>query len=206
MTSSQSIRTVVGIDPGLAGGIAILNNGQATVQPMPVLPNPNGRGNSIDARRVTDLLRQIMAQDPAPPLVVLERQQPMPRQGVTSTFATGLGQGLLLGICCGLGVPVEIVQAQRWQKVMFAGRPRQDSKAASIQRCQELFPSVSLLATPRCKRPHDGMADALMIAEYGRRVCGSGLSVPGVSASTQPGELQAPVDPPCVTAVHASGR
>lgn len=40
---------------------------------------------------------------------------------------------------------------------------------ASIKKAQELFPDVSLLASDRCKRPHDGLADALLIAEYGRR-------------------------------------
>ena len=35
--------------------------------------------------------------------------------------------------------------------------------------CPWLFPDVSLLATPRCKKPHDGMAEALLMAEYARR-------------------------------------
>ena len=119
-------KTVIGIAPGLKGGIAVLGTG------------------GVDVR-------------------------PMPKQGITSTFTTGMSFGLLQGVCVGLEVPVELVQARGWQKVMLAGMAQKDTKAASIKRCLELFPSVSLLATPRCKKPHDGMADALMIAEFGKR-------------------------------------
>jgi hypothetical protein len=35
--------------------------------------------------------------------------------------------------------------------------------------CRRLFPGVSLRATPRCTTDHDGMAEALLIAEYARR-------------------------------------
>ena len=42
-------------------------------------------------------------------------------------------------------------------------------KNTSIDLCKRLFPDINLLATPRSRKPHDGMAEALLIAEYGRR-------------------------------------
>jgi hypothetical protein len=42
-------------------------------------------------------------------------------------------------------------------------------KENSIEVCKKLFPQVNLLATPRCKKEHDGIAEALLMAEYTRR-------------------------------------
>lgn len=39
----------------------------------------------------------------------------------------------------------------------------------SFEVCRKLFPDVSLLPTSRCKKSHDGMAEALLMAEYARR-------------------------------------
>lgn len=49
-------------------------------------------------------------------------------------------------------------------------KPTRDTKAMSILAAHRLFPGVSLLRTDKCKKPDDGMSDALLIAEYGRRV------------------------------------
>ena len=46
---------------------------------------------------------------------------------------------------------------------------RQD-KAAAIAYCARRYPAASLLATPRSRTPHTGLADALCLAEWGRRI------------------------------------
>ena len=85
------------------------------------------------------------------------------------------GYGLLRGVLIGLGIPFVEVPPKVWQAVMFVefeGTVIQDTKAASIQIAQRMFPDLDLRRSPRCKTPHDGICDALMIAEYGRRVEG----------------------------------
>jgi len=162
-------RVVVGVDPGVTGGIAILDGSQAKVHPMPTMPNPNGRGRTIDAHRVRDIIKAAVSNNGEPPWVILERQQAMPRQGVVSTFSTGMGVGIIYGISCALGAPIEMVQVKTWQSAMFRGMPHKDTKAASIRRCKELFPQVCLLPTPKCTRESHGLADALLLAAYGHR-------------------------------------
>lgn len=44
-----------------------------------------------------------------------------------------------------------------------------DTKRTSINASRRLFPHVSLLRNARCKTPHDGLSDALLMAEYARR-------------------------------------
>jgi hypothetical protein len=46
---------------------------------------------------------------------------------------------------------------------------RIDTKAMSELACKRLFPDVKFTATDRCTKTHDGMTDATLIAEYGRR-------------------------------------
>ena len=55
-----------------------------------------------------------------------------------------------------------------WKKTVLAGTAK--DKDAAIEYCRRAFPQVSLLPGPRCRKPHDGMADALCLLEYGRRV------------------------------------
>ena len=42
-------------------------------------------------------------------------------------------------------------------------------KQDSITVCKRLFPDANLFRTDKCKKEHDGMAEALLMAEYARR-------------------------------------
>lgn len=123
----------------------------------------------------------------SPQIVVsIEKQQPMVNfrpnpntgamertsQGVTSSFMTGRGFGLWEGLFCGLGLGYRSIPAQTWQRHLLSGITTGDTKKASIIAAQRLFPMVNLLLTPRSRVPSDGLADAVMIAEYGRLTTG----------------------------------
>lgn len=95
----------------------------------------------------------------------LERVGAMPKQGVTSMFKFGENYGFIQGLLTAYGIPYELVTPQRWKKEFgITG-----DKNSSIAVCKRLFPDVSLRRTERCKKDHDGMAEALLMAEYARR-------------------------------------
>lgn len=164
---------VVGIDVGLDGGIAVLRVGHeetmhATAFPMPVL---GGKGK----RCINETgLKSMLAGLGDIGMVFVERAHPMPKQGASSGFNFGVTYGLICGIVVGLGIPYTVVSAVTWQKVMLAGTPGTDTKQRSIMAACRLFPTLDLRATERCRKLHDGMADALLIAEYGRRMLNGG--------------------------------
>ena len=82
-------------------------------------------------------------------------------------------KGDLLGILEALGIPYRLVTPQAWKKTVLAGTTK--DKSAAVQFCRRAFPGVSL--TPGRKRvPHDGMADALCLAEYGRQLMAKGAA------------------------------
>jgi crossover junction endodeoxyribonuclease RuvC len=102
-------------------------------------------------------------------MVGLEIQQAFTKQGVTSTFKTGRGFGLLEGILVGLKIPYTLIKPKSWQSVMFDGLAKDDTKKLSGMVAQRLYPKQDFRASPRCKNIHDGMTDALMIALFTKK-------------------------------------
>jgi hypothetical protein len=148
----------IGIDPGLAGGIAILNNSGQFIAAIKMPPTERdvfetlarwavyydeGSGNGCRA--------------------TLEFVRSSPQMGVASAFKFGQGYGALKMALVAVGIPFDEVTPQKWQKVMQC-RSGGD-KNVTKKRAQELFPS--------CKMTH-ALADALLIAEFGRRVAQRG--------------------------------
>ncbi len=149
---------IVGIDPGKAGGLAYIGSEivGAGAMPMPL------SGKDIDGHELAMVLDNWK-----PDTVIIEKSQAMPGQGVTSMFNYGAGFGRLLGICEALGLPYRLVTPQRWKGVVLAGTAK--DKDAAIAFVRRAYPSINL--TPgRKRRAHDGIADAVCLAEYGRQL------------------------------------
>jgi len=154
--------TIIGIDPGLNGGLAaIYDEGLPSVSVMPI--TGSGKGRELDLSTLAGWISDDVAK------VYVEKVHAMPKQGVSSTFKFGVGYGSVLGVCAALHIPVVLVTPQEWKKTILRGLSWKGNKAASIQYCQRRWPEVSLLATKQSRKPHDGKADALCIAEYGWR-------------------------------------
>ena len=85
----------------------------------------------------------------------------MPKQGVASTFKFGQSFGFLQGILIAAEIPFELVTPQKWQR--YLGCRTKGDKNITKARAQELFPDI------KCTH---AVSDALLIAEYGRRVRG----------------------------------
>ncbi len=157
------MRLTVGIDPGLRGGVAALDPAGAVVGlcPMPVA------GGEVHAAGLADLLRSLRCLDSHQDIgrVCLEKVGAMPKQGVSSTFRFGTGWGMVRGVCATLGIPVVLVMPTQWKKQVLLGLPH--DKDGAVQFCASRWPQSDLVL-PGCRVPHDGLADALCLAEYGR--------------------------------------
>ena len=151
-------KSFIGLDPGLKGGIGIIDVYGITAEVMPV----------IDKELIiSDLVEYISPLDK--PIAVIEKVHAMPKQGVSSTFTFGKGYGELIGMLKTLKVPYILVTPQAWKKKVLAGLNwKGEGKKASIEFVMRKYPNLDLLPTKRCRVPHDGMADAVCMAEYGR--------------------------------------
>lgn len=162
----------LGIDPGKKGALAILKpNG--TIQ-FTVMPNT--------LKEIITFIRRFKLTSNNP-IAILEQSQSMPKQGISSAFNYGVGYGELRGILSTLKVPFVEVKPSQWKKEILKGKKREskgkkkdgttkkkDRKDVSIKMCQSLFPNVCLIPTPRSTKEHDGIAEACLLAEYGRRM------------------------------------
>jgi hypothetical protein len=164
----------VGIDPGKDGAIALLAEDGSLLKSW-VTPTISGgsKAGKVGRREynlaaMRDVLQELAPQNP---VVTLERSQALPSSmgGSSANFGRGLSFGLWQGLLTGLLMRYEVVSPQRWQKEMFAGMARQNTKQAALIVAGRLWPKERWLATPRCKKAHDGIVDAVLLAEWGRR-------------------------------------
>lgn len=158
---------VLGIDPGMKGGLAIFAPG-ATIPVVQPLPITSGRW--VDCRAIVELLGGIIDWSPMDTLVFIERVWALPQQGGMEKFIKNAG--MLLGLCQTMGFMWREVLPKEWKYALLPN-VGEHGKAEAIAYCKQNYPSVSLMATPRSKKEHDGMADAICIADYGRKLlCG----------------------------------
>ena len=161
-------RLVVGIDPGKDGALVALDfEGKAKriclTKEMFTLPVGKGSRREYDAAAMANCLVELHALFGVE-LVVIEKQQARPGNGVSSMFSLGFGTGLWHGVVAALGIPMQVVHPKTWQKRVLKDVPGQ-GKGRAILLCKQRLPTVCL--TPgRKRKPHDGIADASCMALY----------------------------------------
>lgn len=158
--------TFVGIDPGRYGAIAwIQPDGTATALMTPTLKYPKGKWD-FDREEMRDILGMLEGS-----FAAIEKVNAAPMrgrvQGTGSMFSFGRGFGLWLGMLSALSIPFVEVDPRRWKRAILGGTTK--DKAAAIGYVQRIHPTTDLKATPRCRTPSDGKADAICLAEYARR-------------------------------------
>lgn len=153
--------TVIGVDPGTVGAIAVLDDrGGLLVIDLPthtLLTSTGKRRNEPDLASLVSWLTQIA---PAITHVFVERVASRPGEGSVSSFRFGFATGALHGVVAALGLPMTPVSPQTWQRTQGVG-PGPD---AARQRAVQLFPhSAEHLA----RKSDNHRADALLIARHG---------------------------------------
>lgn len=154
---------IVGIDPGLTGAVAILN---AEGEVDSIIDTPSfaltGKRREHDAGGMWSIAGKSgwLFKHPH---VFIEQQQMRPDVAVQSTAKVWYGYGLWVMALVAGNHRYTAVRAQTWQKEMYQGAVG-EGKERSLMIAARLWPNLTI---PKTR--HD-RADALLIAEYGRRV------------------------------------
>jgi hypothetical protein len=144
--------TIIGIDPGASGGIAILCGDNVTTHKLAEMTEQ-------------DTWRLLAEHEPA--TVYLERVHAGPNMASSAAFKFGCGYGTLKASAIAAGLRLVEVTPQVWQRKL--GLPKigggygandKEKKLRNKTAAQQLFPSLRIT---------NYIADALLIAEYGRR-------------------------------------
>jgi len=84
-------------------------------------------------------------------------------------FNYGEGYGTLKGVIQTLGIPLRLVPPREWTKELHKGVTGGKAKEKSKEAAGLLFPKEDFLRSPRCKKPDEGLMDAVLITEFGVR-------------------------------------
>jgi crossover junction endodeoxyribonuclease RuvC len=151
---------ILGVDPGLSGALAWLNDGELIeAVDMPVV------AGSVNAPAFSEWLDEHSYL--RPDMAVVEKVHSMPGQGVASTFKFGASYGCVLGILGVSGIRVEHVTPNQWKKHFnLIGKEKDESRKFALDR----WPTQSGLFSR--KKDH-GRADAALIGLWGHSVVGT---------------------------------
>lgn len=153
----------VGIDPGKNGGISAINK-RGDILVSVVMPTAGGE---ISPHGIAAVLHAIFYEGSGQ--IVIEHSQAIHKSAAGATFSFGVNFGILQGVCAAAAYPYILVKPKAWQKSIHQGTDG-DPKDRSLQAVYRLFPKASLLASAKCRKPHDGIVDSLLLAEYCRRL------------------------------------
>ena len=151
---------IIGIDPGLSGGIAILDNNKIKeLFDMPVMPDGKKNKRQLNSALLVKLIKDNI-ESLENTIMVVEQVNAMPGQGVTSMFNFGQTFGAIKGICAALGLPIFLVRPAKWKKYFELIN---SSKDASRTKAIEMYPSIS---EQLAKKKDVNKSDAILIARY----------------------------------------
>jgi crossover junction endodeoxyribonuclease RuvC len=151
---------IIGIDPGLSGAIAILEDNKVIeLFDMPVMSDGKKNKRQLNSAHLVKLIRDNI-KDSQDITMVVEQVNAMPGQGVTSMFNFGQTFGAIKGICAALGLPIFFVRPAKWKKHFELIN---SSKDASRTKAIEMYPKIS---DKLSKKKDVNKSDAILIARY----------------------------------------
>lgn len=147
--------TLIGIDPGKSGGIAVsYENMSQSLYKMP----------EVEGDLMAFLKQHVNSAGPG--IVYLEKVGGYigsPQAG-SRMFVFGENYGFIKGVCMTLGFKLNLVTPQKWQKAFGlgtrSGSTTKEWKNKLRAEAQRLYPNLDVPLQ---------VADALLILEYGRR-------------------------------------
>ena len=151
---------IIRIDPGLSGGIAILDDLKIyDIFDMPIMSEGKKNKNQLNSAQLVNILnKHVLKKENT--FVIVEQVSAMPGQGVTSMFNFGQTFGSIKGICAALGLPIFFVRPAKWKKHFNLINSEKD---ASRTKVIEMYPGIS---NKLSRKKDNNKADAILIAQY----------------------------------------
>ena len=151
---------IFGIDPGLSGALAILDEKKIfEVIDLPTMSDGKKNKKQLNSAHLSKYMQSNII-DLNKSAVVVEQVNAMPGQGVTSMFNFGQTFGAIKGICATLNLPIYFVRPSKWKKHFELIN---SSKDASRTKAIEMYPTF---ANHLSKKKDVNKSDAILIARY----------------------------------------
>ena len=151
---------IFGIDPGLSGAIAVLENEVVLdIIDLPVMAEGKKNKRQLNSAQLSQYMSKNV-ENIHMTSVVVEQVNAMPGQGVTSMFNFGQTFGAIKGISATLKLPIYFIRPSKWKKHFDLIN---SSKDASRTKAIEIYPS---LAEKLSKKKDVNKSDAILIARF----------------------------------------
>lgn len=165
------MRKYVGLDIGKQGAYYILGEDGSEIKrgPIPMI------AKEVDYHALNALLEPYEGFNG---MIVFEKLGVIFGSSKITAFSMGYQAGAVEMCCICHAIQYSKIPAKTWQAEIFQGqtkifkagsKTKVDTKAMALIAAKRLFPKVNLLMTERSSVPHDGLVDALLMAEYARR-------------------------------------
>ena len=151
---------IIGIDPGLSGAIAVLEEKKVlNIFDMPVMSEGKKNKRQLNSAQLVNIIKE-NKNDNEEIVVVVEQVNAMPGQGVTSMFNFGQTFGAIKGISAALNLPIFFVRPSKWKKHFDLINSSKDSSRTKVI---EMYPSLS---SQLAKKKDVNKSDAILIARF----------------------------------------
>ncbi len=182
---------IIGVDNGLDGGIVALSpiGGlepiAAHVMPTISVWHPNvsktvkdkitgtarkTKGKfirEVDVRKLVAILDSIEGKRES--MTVYFEQCPMHADQALTMRSMAMSAGKILAVLEAKAFTVVRVMSHDWHPTILGKFPQGTSKATAAATAAAIWPAVRWLPTTQHSTPHNGLIDAALIAEFGRR-------------------------------------
>lgn len=164
------ISNYLGIDPGLAGGFAVISGGKILYKmAMPTISfttQENKTKTEIDREGVLSFLKNL----PEHTHVVIEKQEAFRNQNIVSSCTICKNYGILLMALTVAHLYITEEPPSVWQDHFGISSVKESggktTKKQAFQIAQVLYPNEDFRKSEKARKPHDGMVDATLIARY----------------------------------------
>ena len=151
---------IIGIDPGLSGAIAVLEDIKVlSLFEMPVMAEGKKNKRQLNSAQLVNIIKE-NTNDEEEIAVIVEQVNAMPGQGVTSMFNFGQTFGAIKGVCAALGLPIFFVRPSKWKKHFELINSSKDSSRTKVI---EMYPKLS---NQLAKKKDVNKSDAILIARF----------------------------------------
>jgi len=151
---------IIGIDPGLSGAIAVLDNNKVLkIYDMPIMAEGKKNKRQLNSAQLVNIIKENI-KNYEEINVVVEQVNAMPGQGVTSMFNFGQTFGAIKGVCAALNLPIFFIRPSKWKKYFELINSSKDS---SRTKAIEMYPYI---ASQLSKKKDVNKSDAILIARF----------------------------------------
>lgn len=170
---------IVGVDPGMEGCWAAIDGMSS---PISVLVTPRvGKTGPVDIPKIIQWMRSLPLKQSKRAILAFEDVHPLFGVSVSSTGSLMESKGIIRGVltafaCSHPAASVVPLAPKKWQSLTWltgdkvTKASKLDTKATSLVAAKRIWPTFSFIASERSKKPHDGIVDAMLIAEAARRI------------------------------------